>query len=178
MKFSEIPRYTEPGHYQVNVDWQDLNRHLNRYDEMKTGARLDLNPDFQRGHVWTKEQQIAYVEFKLRGGTGGNIIYFNCVGWMHDFRGPFVLVDGLQRLTAVRRFITGEIKAFGQYVGEFIEPLRFSRADFLFNVNNLETRAEVLQWYLEMNTGGTPHTDNELQRVRNLLMKEKENTNG
>ena len=40
--------------------------------------------------------------------------------------------------------------------------------DFLFNVNNLKTRADVLRWYLEMNTGGTPHSKEEIKRVEEL----------
>jgi len=36
-------------------------------------------------------------------------------------------------------------------------------------VNNLKTRKEVLQWYIEFNSGGTVHTDAEIQRVKKLL---------
>lgn len=46
------------------------------------------------------------------------------------------------------------------------------RQGFKINVNNLLTRREVLQWYVEFNSGGTPHTTEELDRVRALLRKE------
>jgi len=39
-------------------------------------------------------------------------------------------------------------------------------------MNDLKTRAEVLQWYIEFNAGGTPHTEAEINRVRELLKKE------
>jgi hypothetical protein len=84
----------------------------------------------------------------------------------------FVLVDGLQRLTAVFSFLHGNIPAFGYYISEFSEPIRYCRASFSIYINNLERRAEVLQWYLEMNSGGTPHTKEELGRVNRLLKKE------
>ena len=29
---------------------------------------LQFNPDFQRGRSWTKDQQIAFIEFVLKGG--------------------------------------------------------------------------------------------------------------
>ena len=38
---------------------------------------VDLKPDFQREHVWTKEQQIAYLEYRFKGGRSGDTIYFN-----------------------------------------------------------------------------------------------------
>ena len=40
--------------------------------------------------------------------------------------------------------------------------------------NDLQTREEVLQWYLELNSTGTPHTKKELDRVKALLNRERE----
>ena len=33
----------------------------------------------------------------------------------------------------------------------------------------------VLQWYIELNDGGTPHSSKEIQRVKNMLNELKEN---
>ena len=49
-------------------------------------------------------------------------------------------------------------------------PMNFH---FVFHVNYLKTRREVLEWYLQLNGGGTPHSQKELDRVRGLLEKEK-----
>ena len=32
-----------------------------------------------------------------------------------------------------------------------------------------ETEREVLQWYVDMNAGGTPHTTEEIDRVKKLI---------
>jgi hypothetical protein len=53
--------------------------------------------------------------------------------------------------------------------------------DFLFNINtngilninDLKTKKEVLIWYLEMNSDGTPHTEQELNKVKNMIEKIK-----
>lgn len=37
------------------------------------------------------------------------------------------------------------------------------------NVNDLKTEREVLQWYIDMNAGGTPHTMEEIDRVKKLI---------
>jgi len=42
-----------------------------------------------------------------------------------------------------------------------------------FNVNDLQTRGEVLQWYIEMNSGGVVHSDEEIKRVKKLLEQEE-----
>jgi hypothetical protein len=81
-----------------------------------------------------------------------------------------VLVDGKQRLLAVRRFLADEIRAFGKLYSEY-GPLSGTRTNGMikFNVNDLETRAEVLDWYLSLNAGGTAHQPEEIERVKNLL---------
>lgn len=40
-------------------------------------------------------------------------------------------------------------------------------------MNDLDTQAEVLQWYLDINSGGVVHTEAELDKVRWLLEVEK-----
>ena len=40
---------------------------------------------------------------------------------------------------------------------------------FRWHVNDLSTYSEVLQWYLDLNSGGTVHTEEELNRVQQLL---------
>ncbi len=39
------------------------------------------------------------------------------------------------------------------------------------NVNDLKTEREVLQWYVDMNAGGTPHTSDEIEKVRKMIQE-------
>ena len=165
----DIQKYIE-SHYRVNVGYCYLIETLEQY---KTEYNADLNPDFQRGHVWTKKQQIKYIEYKLQNGPDANLIQFNCVGWMNDFRGPFQLIDGLQRITAVKLFIQDKLKVFGNYCSEFPDhKAMLRRLNFIFTINNLETRKDVLTWYIQINAGGTPHSRKEIARVQQLLDNE------
>lgn len=167
MKFSDIPQFIEAGSYCVDMPLKMIPKKIKEWqDELG----LQLNPDFQRGHVWTEQQQIAFMEFILSGGESGKIIYFNHPGWMNDFIGDFVCVDGLQRLTAIRRFFNNEIPVFGYFYSEFEDRLS-SLVAMKFNVNRLKTKREVLQWYIEMNNGGTPHSAEEINRVKKLMEK-------
>lgn len=81
----------------------------------------------------------------------------------------YVCVDGLQRITAVQKFIYNEIKVFGSYYKEFEDSLRLLPNMITLNINNLKTRKEVLQWYIDMNSGGTPHDDNEIEKVKRMI---------
>ena len=115
---------------------------------------------------------MSFIEYVLRGGKSGKILYFNNPSWNHmKYEGynDFVCVDGLQRITAIRRFLNNEIRAFGQFYYEFGGMTDIVRHDMLVNVNDLQTKREVLQWYIEMNSGGTPHTEEEIERVKKLM---------
>lgn len=164
MKFKDITTFTRPAHYHVDVSLPDLKEYIDH----KVECGLQLNPDFQRGHVWTEEQQIAYVEYMLRGGTSGREIYFNMpnLDWSNET--DFVCVDGLQRITACLRFLNNEIRAFGTMYEDF-EGRIDHQVGLSIWVNILETRREVLVWYLEMNSGGTPHTDTELEKIKRMI---------
>ena len=70
-KFRDIPQFTSDGCYQVNYPIISLVKYIE--EEVETMG-LQLNPEFQRGHVWTEEQQIAWIEYHLRGGKSGNTI--------------------------------------------------------------------------------------------------------
>ena len=171
-KFSEIPQFTKSANYRVDMPWDFAFEWIQTKD-----FTVDLNPDFQRAHVWIEEQQIRYVEFILRGGKSSRDIYWNCATWMSSFNTPLVLVDGKQRLRAAERFINNEIPAFGYLRKEYEDKLGFHAA-FVFYVNDLRTRAEVLQWYLDLNDGGVIHTRDEIDKVRRLLKKEQKKVSG
>ena len=81
----------------------------------------------------------------------------------------YVCVDGLQRITAAQKFIHNEIKVFGSYYKEFEDNIRVLPQMINLNVNNLKTEKEVLQWYIDMNVGGTPHDNSEIERVKGML---------
>lgn len=168
-KYGDIPKLPQ-AHYEIDVEWGFLAACLTRFTE---GYQLDMNPDFQRGHVWTIVQQRAYIEWILMGGESGKVIFFNCPGWQcRAVEGPMVLVDGKQRIEAVLGFLRDEVLAFGYLKSQYIDRLRIVHAGFKVRVAALDTRADVLRWYLAINAGGTPHSKRELDRVRAMLAKE------
>lgn len=164
------------AHYNATVNWDYLQQYLKEKESKEPKALyvFEMVPDFQRGHVWTTNQQTKYVEFILRGGFSGKDIYWNCPGWMRSFKGPLQLVDGLQRITAVLAFLENKIPAFGHNFSQWEGHLP-THCFFNMHINNLNTRTEVLKWYLDLNEGGIIHTYEEITRVKNLLEKEKKN---
>lgn len=167
-RFSDIPTFPRAS-WCVDIGWDYLERFLDSQFEIG----LDLEPDFQRAHVWTREQQIAYVEYQLRGGEVAREITCNAKDWSSGRVHDYVIVDGKQRLEAVRAFLRGDIPAFGHYRHEYTDRLRMTVVGLKWRVTELATREEVLELYLNINAGGTPHTKDELERVRSLLRAQR-----
>ncbi len=167
-KWYSFPRTTELS----SVAWRDLETRIQYWDksQTETGHTLELCPDFQRGHVWTHQQKVAYVEFKLSGGFGSDVLIWNHPQWNRSWKANMVLVDGLQRLSAVREFISGQFTVFdGVGWGDIPAQERPSTAQFYFTVASVQSRKELLEWYLKLNSGGTPHSQADLDKVKALL---------
>jgi len=166
--------------YSVDVGFDYVDSIITRYGTYEGG--LNMNPDFQRGHVWTEAQQIAYIENFIRGGVGdtGRTITFNCSDFQRrrandsDIVG-FYVIDGLQRLTAVRRFMNDEFKIFHEELGgvdkDFFNGTGYRICSLIglsFNVYNMQYKKDVLDFYLAMNSGGTVHSPEEIERVKKM----------
>lgn len=169
MRYEELEDFTPMANDTYTVRFDRIRSFL---EEFSAEYGLEMNPDFQRGHVWNEEQQVAYMEYVVRGGKSGMDVYFNCANLngkadVEPGMEPMYCVDGLQRITAVERFVNNEITVFGHYANEFEgKPHMFK---FSVHINSLKTRREMLKWYLEMNTGGVPHSKEEIARVQGLL---------
>lgn len=166
MKFADIPQFPQ-SYYQVNVEFNRLYDSIERWSERD--SPVILNPEWQRGHVWSVAQQERFVEYFLKGGRTGRDIYFNCSSWMDKYNTPIYCVDGLQRITAMKEFVDNNIKAFGCYYNEFEDSCGMVDNTFVVHMLKLKSKRDLLQVYVDFNSGGTPHNPKEIDRVKKML---------
>lgn len=166
MHFKDIPQFPLAS-YRVTIPWAYLQSWIDRQNE---DSQLEMNPKYQRGHVWTKLQKIAYVEYQLRGGFSGRDIFWNCPTWMsvRHTQEAVELVNGKQRIDAVLDFLNSRIKAFDTHYKNFDGKLVMD-PHLTFHINNLKSRLETVNWYLSMNTGGSIHTKKDLEPAYKLI---------
>lgn len=175
---SQIIRPLRTARYETDVMFRDIESSLDSYGRDWGG--LDLTPDFQRGHVWSPAQQCHYIENILRGvvGVAGLTIQLNCPNWeVSDYEGDLPLgmqcIDGLQRLTAVRQMMAGQIKPFGLSLQDLHgSSFALTRNFYCIRlaVHDFESRADLLQHYIDINSGGTAHSPQEIERVSQMLL--------
>lgn len=152
----------------IAIDW--IERALELY-------KVDRDPEYQRGHVWNEAQQRAFVGTLLETPRSVPIFWFNWTNKKYD-RSDSEVVDGKQRLAAVLRWINNEIPAecpcgIRVYYGELdaVSLRRLTIVTMSWHFVHL-SRRDVMKFYLRLNSGGTVHTQDELDRVRRLLEKE------
>lgn len=133
----------------------------------------DLDPDYQRDHVWTQKQREQFMGHLLENGRMP-LIFLQDSGYGMDYQ----VIDGKQRLVSCLMFTDGQICAElsdGRQIWwrDFNEVDRRCSPHIKCGIVRLESRAEVLRFYLKLNRGGTVHSDAEIDRVKHLLVLEE-----
>lgn len=180
MNIADIIPYTGSVSYEVDMGGRALQKFI---EDQALEEGIDLDPDFQRGHVWNPKNQTRYIEHLLRGGTTSRTLIWNCPGYdqpsslAQDTDAPreMVIVDGKQRLTAILGFMKNEVPVFGgrvfsdfdeQSQREILSPTGRLRVHMA--VHALTRRRELLQLYIELNEGAIAHSPEEIERVKAL----------
>lgn len=137
---------------------------------------IDLAPDFQRSFVWGVKKQILLIESILLG-IPLPAFYFN-----QDQLGAFQVIDGVQRLTTVKKFMSNEISLEDTHL-EYLKDLqghtfstldapirrRFGGTQIVAHVIEPQTPDEVkFDIFNRVNTGGEPLT---AQEIRHCMSK-------
>lgn len=175
-KLSSIIKTIPQSNYVVDIEIYKIEDAFARYAESYDG--FEYNPDFQRGFVWTKEQKIKFIESLVSNNLGSSqkTITLNCPGFDNiaandsDLKG-FCIVDGLQRITALIEFTKGEFLIFGKLSHTDLLDSKFSikRKTIKVQIFSFDYKKDLLNYYLSINDGGTVHSKDELDRVKQLL---------
>lgn len=146
-------------------------------------------PPWQRPSVWDVERQRAFIEGILLGFPPGAIVTVE-PDWTTGDGGSAVvkpgsnwIIDGQQRVTAIRDFIEGRLTVFdGLRYGDLPrrEQLRrFDRIVLTRIVLPSSTDEETLKsLYRRMNYGGVTHTQADLDRLGEQMHREPSAVHG
>ena len=116
-------------------------------------------PPWQRGSVWDMAQQMSFIESVWRGIPLGTYTYNSVIHEDPKFRG--LLIDGLQRLSAIHDYTLDAFPVFALYYSELsrVEKRRFAMTKFCSYEYNSANEGELRAYYNLMNFGGTPHEE-------------------
>jgi hypothetical protein len=145
------------------------------YSQIVEGE-TDLAPDFQRDFVWNTKKQVLLIESVLLG-IPLPAFYFN-----QDASGAFQVIDGVQRLTTIKRFMSNELTLEETHLAnlkgltglrydtlEAAVRRRFGLTQLVAHVIEPQTPEDVkFDIFSRVNTGGEPlHA----QEIRHCMSK-------
>jgi len=114
-------------------------------------------PAFQRPAVWTRQQQVLFIESIWAGLPIGVWIYNRLENQNSQWDG--VLLDGQQRIGAILAYVNNEFRVHGYLWSELTDIDR--RCFAMFHFASLETHiddeARLRDIYNRLAYGGTPH---------------------
>jgi hypothetical protein len=122
-------------------------------------------PPWQRPEVWSLSQKRRFVE-GIFLGLGCGYLVVNGSDWDRDAQPMPMsgwLIDGQQRVSAIRDFIEGRLEIFGGIHADDIDRVtlinRFWRVPFPhFELDYTDDELVLQELYDRLNYGGTPHT--------------------
>jgi len=141
---------------------------------------LSYGCNLQRGHVWTLEQKQAFIEAYFRGIAFPPVVIvreYSSLDWKS--RSIFKVLDGKQRLTALKEFSEGKFTfPFNGFDVSFCDLGKVAQGDILFvnlltfNVHHSYpderiTDDVLVQIFENCNFKGTPQDVEHINNIKN-----------
>ena len=139
-----------------------------------------LDAPYQRARLWSEGQNQNLIKSLLQGIPIG-VIFVNHRSWSHA---SLYVVDGKQRISAVRDFVEGRLEVPSAWFkredvlieGDMVGypglslPARrfFDNSTVAVSESKFPDQAGEADLYLLVNFGGVPQTEIDLQRARDL----------
>lgn len=137
---------------------------------------VDMNPEYQRGFVWTMDDKIKLIESIFDGVEIGKFAFVK-LPWKDSQSPGYEILDGKQRLSCLMEFMADRFA----YKGVYYSQLSFSDKHYFCNFNITSGEAEEgttlkqkLRYFLKMNTGGRPQDPAHMEGIRQRLAELEE----
>ena len=81
--------------------------------ELRKNSMLGVNPEYQRGAVWSRTQQRKLIDSMMRGYPLPIIYLHHIKKGVGDYaRDDFEIIDGQQRINAIYEYSEGAFSLF------------------------------------------------------------------
>ena len=178
MNYDEIREkiYNSPfnrNRYRVTIQLKRAINSMMNYTHMD-GSELDLHcifeavPKFQRDNdKWNTKMQSGFIENIIMGFKTDILLYeIGDKGYI-----DCNILDGLQRITAIYKFLENDLLVFGKTLTELKENgiLRgFSDGYINLNIFTFDNEREAVQYYIDINENIT-HSNDDIIRAKDYL---------
>lgn len=127
---------------RVTLDTYSFNIREFARPDAEVRARYDLNPPYQRGRVWTVEQNQNLV-YSMLAGIPIGAVCINRRPWQQGAVTDTTVVDGQQRITAIRAFMDDETAVPADWFADDMGPRGEARMSYINETCGTITHAGV-----------------------------------
>lgn len=158
----------------VNKSWSanSSQRQLGGLIKHSLHGEYIVNPEYQRGYVWSVDDKKKYIDSVMNERELGKFIFIH---HGHAADKYLEILDGKQRISALTSFVKGEFDYKGLYWHELSRLDRHIFQDRVIPYVEIPKqglkKSEILTIFLEVNVAGVPQTDEHLDMVRTLKEK-------
>lgn len=170
--------YTKPGYSADDIFVENKPFSLKQIVDLIKDGDIELNPNFQRHFIWDNTRQSRLIE-SIFLGLPLPSIYLS----QYD-DGRLTIVDGLQRLSTIKRFMDNKLRLSNleylqdcngltySQLGQVLSPLRirrFGQTQIMCFVIDYRSPSRLkYDLFKRLNTGGKPLNN---QEIRNCLSR-------
>ena len=169
---------SQPGYGPDDIFVENKPFSLKQINDLIEEEDIELSPDFQRNFIWDETRQSRLIESIFLGLPLPSI-------YLSQYKdGRLTIVDGLQRIMTIRRFLNNELKLSNlEYLSEcngknydqlkdYYSPLRMRRFGqtqiMCFVIDYRSPNKLKFDLFRRLNTGGKPLNN---QEIRNCLSR-------
>lgn len=156
-------------HLRDNFFNEGLGLYLDYDNQRDCDIITYATPEFQRSNdKWSIEKKVLFLQNILKGFRS-EIILFR-FGEVEDC----MIMDGLQRLTAIKDFFDDKFKVFGLFYSEFEGDLKILLKSRTLTIKNITFNnwKDVGRFYIDINEGIT-HSDTDIQKCKDWFFGSK-----
>lgn len=156
---------------------RQLNSGIQSLLHMVFRAGVDFDVDYQRDHVWKLEDKVALIDSIFNNIDIGKFVFVQRDWNVKDQF--YEIIDGKQRLSALREFYEDRFKYKGFYFSE-LSPLdkhKFLDHGITYGYLENPSKEAIFETFIKLNTCGKPMAKKHIDHVKELLDEERENIN-
>lgn len=163
--FKNISMYTHGKDYVFTNEGED-----DYVLELEPARIFECVPVFQRDNdKWTEAMQISFME-NLLSGCKTTLMFYEVSEDSSPNLTQCMLIDGLQRMTAIYRFLINEIPVMGYTYKELMEARVMFKNRITVRLANYTFKSEIeaVQFYIEMNEN-ISHSASDIKKAKDYL---------
>lgn len=136
---------------------------------------VDFDVEYQREHVWELDDKVALIDSIFNNIDIGKFVFVQRDFSVRDKL--YEIIDGKQRLTAIREFNEDRFMYNGYYFSELshMDKNKFWNHSITYGYITNPSKEVIYDAFIKLNTCGKPMNTKHINKVKELLNKELNN---